>query len=146
MKKKIAFLLVAILSISLFMGCKALIDKKISLQDITVTIPKEYSFDKNQSEDNYMVFQQDGYFKSIVLTCDEAIFTAQEYIEAMSEAGITSQTGKLGQLDCIYSNYDVDGKVCQEALFFYGSNVYAVSIRGGEDGEFQSLLDSLQFR
>lgn len=146
MKRTIAIVLALVLMLAMFAGCKPVADRNVTLGEMTVKMPKEYELDKGQSDDIVRIYQSGGYTKCIMLSKNEAVYTAQDYITAMLDAGSQSDIGKLGDMECVYSTYKVDERPCEEVLFFYNGSAYSLALRSGDEGEFETLINSIKLK
>ena len=146
MKRKLALVLAIVLVIALLTSCKPLFDRNITLGEMTVKVPREFVLDELQSTEGFRIYEQDGYAKCIVLTEAETMFTAQEYITAMLDMEAQSEIGKLGDMECVYSTYEVDSRPCEEVLFILGEKTYSVALRSGDEGEFDELIGTIKVK
>lgn len=62
----------------------------------------------------------------------------------MTEQGVNSKLTTFNELGAVLSTYTKDDKYCQEMLFVYKDSFYAVALRGGDESEFEQLLDTVE--
>ena len=149
--KTIILLLVLTLTTT-FCGCGISSDMpfngEISFHKISAVIPEKFIRDSTQSSADLWIFEHGNYKEYIILSRKdiegEATTFLQTYVEYMKEQGSISEVTTFLEKDAVYSSYTRDEMFCQEILFAHGGSFYAIALRGGNEDEFRSLLDSVK--
>lgn len=120
---------------------------EIEFHSISLVIPEEYIRDSTQSTDDLWLFERGLYRQHIILSRKDANGDTPadlgSYVDYMKENGAASEITTFIGLDSVFSAYTMDGVFCQEMLFIYDDAYYAIALRGGDEKEFNALLDTV---
>ena len=119
----------------------------IKFHSMSLVIPENYIRDSTQSTDDLWIFESGFYKQYIILSCKAAngdtSADLNSYVDYMKGNGAASEITKFIGLDSVFSAYTMDGVFCQEMLFIYDDAYYAIALRGGDEVEFNALLDTV---
>jgi hypothetical protein len=152
MRKLLSILITTILCAAVFCGCfprsNMPFNGDVEFHGIVVTVPKSYVRDSTKSSDELWVFEQGNYDKYIMISCkaaksEDAVKSYASFIESQ---GGSSEDIKLADLDAVKLTYTQDNKDTRETVFVLNDSIYAIALRGGDDAEYQELLDSFKIK
>ena len=119
----------------------------VAFHKIALTIPRSYIRDSTRSSDDFWVFEKGLYSNMIMLSRKdlEGNLNAvlENYISYLSEQGVESVRTDFLEMEAVHSFKLEEEMAWREMLFVHEGSIYAVAMRGGEDAEFEALLDSV---
>ena len=149
MKKYLRAVLACFLLLCTLSGCKVFnkrmpLNGDITFYDISLTVDEKYVRDSSQSSENLWVFEHGNYKEYIILSkkdiSGDLTVVLSEYLEYMLENGVNAEKKVFFENEAIFSSWTSDGLFCQEVTFVHEGSVYAVSLRGGTESEFDHLI------
>lgn len=155
MRKKLSFLVVILIMMSVLSGCGLFnmftqdmpFNGEIQFHSITAVIPDDFIRDTTQSNEDLWVFEKNNYKQIIIISRtdadDDPDAGLDDYVELMTERGATASRETFLDLDAVMSTYYLEEVYCQEIMFLYNNSYYAFALRGGTEEEFQNLLNDL---
>lgn len=119
----------------------------IRFHDLTLTIPKDYIRDSTESTEDLWVFEKGFYSQYIIITRNDIQGDATEslnsYAEYLTEQGVQVRRETFLETEALISSWTNGDLFCQELMFACNGSLYAVSLRGGTEEEFQSLIRTI---
>ena len=147
MKKFIGLFLAVVLVLSLAACSDVPFNGDIEFNDIALTIPENFVRDSTQSNENFWVFERNGYAEYILISRSfsekEEAQVLENYVEKMRGIGAESEIVSFSGKDAVLSKYNKDNTFCQEILFPHNGDFYAVALRGGTEESFKSLIGTI---
>lgn len=145
--KSLRKILALIASILLLSGFTMPFNGDIIFHEIALTIPSSYIRDSTQSHEDLYIFEKGWYSRCILLSRNNYSGNETEalenYARYMESVGADVQRVPFLQKSAVHSVYTKDDEFCQEMLFAYKGSLYAIALRGGNEAEFQILLDTV---
>lgn len=147
MKKSFAIILVIFIMV-FSSSCSTMpFNGNIEFHKISLYIPEKFIRDSTQSSKDLWVFEHDNYSEYIIIIRKDlngdASSTLRNYAEYMKENNVDSSLKPFLNNDAVFSTYYKDDVFCQEVLFAYENSTYAVALRGGNENDFNELLNSI---
>lgn len=135
-----------------FCGCNSNTDMpfngEISFHEISVTIPEDFIRDSSQSNDDMWAFEKNFYEECIIISRTDingdTTLSLENYADYMEEQGAMSEVTVFSDKEAVHSTYTKDNQYCQEMLFAHNGSFYAVALRGGDENEFETLLNTVK--
>lgn len=152
MKRKIlCLLLVALLTIIILSSCNNTnmpFNGDITFHNISLTVDEKFIRDSTQSTDDLWFFEKGFYREYIILSRKDAGKNIAEslsnYADYLIEQGVDAEIATFLNDDAVFSSYTQDGMYCQEVLFPHDGSFYAISLRGGTEEDFNTLITTVQ--
>lgn len=120
---------------------------EITFHAIGATVPKDFIRDSTQSKDDAWLFEKNRYTQMIILTRNDMTYDADTemayYLAYMHSMDVDAQRTSFRGCPAVHSTYTRDGVFCQEMFFAHAGSLYAVALRGGDEAQFNALLDTV---
>ena len=152
MKKYLQAVLACFLLLCTLSGCKVFnrrmpLNGDITFYDISLTVDEKYVRDSSQSSENLWIFEHGNYKEYIILSkkdiSGDLTVVLSEYLEYMLENGVNAEKKTFLENEAIFSAWTSDGVFCREVTFVHEGAVYAISLRGGTESDFDNLLHTV---
>lgn len=120
----------------------------VTFHDLTLTIPSDFIRDSTESTDDLWIFEKGRYTQYILLSRQDggadAAASLDSYADYLTEQGAQATRGTFLEMEAVMSSWTREGLFCQELLFAYNGSLYAISLRGGTEADFDAIVDTVE--
>lgn len=114
----------------------------ITFHGIKLTVPQSFIRDSGQSNQDFWIFERDWYSAVLLISrSDDADNSGmEEYTSFMESIGAEISHEPFMNTQASIFSYFIEDTYCLEIMFPHQGSLYAISLRGGDEAEFRSIL------
>ena len=118
---------------------------EITFHGIQLTVPENFIRDSTQSSDDFWVFERNWYSAVLLISRNSQpdASSMQDYSAFMESIGAEIASEPFLHTEAAVFTYYNEDTCCREIMFEYRGSIYAIALRGGDEAEFRSILDSV---